>query len=112
MLHRISQGVNQARLVRRWYPTLLTLTTGNLLIVGGSTVTSGEGNPYTINPTSQLYYPGSSALSYNTLFPTTILTDQVPYSLYPLMWLLPHSGSMLVRLTHAHPAWRTLLVYG
>ena len=84
--------------MRRWYPTLLTLTTGNLLVVGGSTVTSGEGNPATINPTWQLYTPASTALSYNTLFPSTILTDQVPYSLYPLMWLLPHSGSMLVRL--------------
>ena len=52
----------------------------------------------TINPTWQTYNPVTTALTYNTLFPTTALTSQVPYSTYPLMWVLPRSGSVMVRL--------------
>ena len=81
----------------RWYPTLLTLPSGNILIVGGCLVTSGDYAVDLQNPTWQIYNVATQKLTYNSPFPTTILTDQVPYSLYPLMWVLPGTGSVLVR---------------
>lgn len=81
----------------RWYPTLLTLPSGNIIIVGGCLVTSGGYAADLQNPTWQIYNVATQGLTYNKPFPTTILTDQVPYSLYPLMWVLPHTGSVLVR---------------
>ena len=74
----------------------MTLPSGNILIVGGSLITSGNYNKETQNPTWQIYNPSSQTLTYNTPFPTSILIDQVPNSLYPLMWVLPFTGSILV----------------
>ena len=82
----------------RWYPTLTTLPSGNILTVGGCLVTSGSYAADLQNPTWQIYGTVNQTLSYNSPFPTTILTDQVPYSLYPLMWVLPETASILVRM--------------
>ena len=82
----------------RWYPTIATLPSVNFLIVGGCLVTSGGYASDLQNPTWQIYGTTNQTLSYNSPFPTTILTDQVPYSLYPLMWVLPETASLLVRM--------------
>ena len=65
--------------------------------MGGCLVTSGGYAADLQNPTWQIYNSASQGLSYTSPFPTSILTDQVPYSLYPLMFVLPGTGSVLVR---------------
>ena len=83
---------------RRWYPTVMTLPSGNILIVGGALVANGGGGYYNSqNPSWQILNPATLALSYKTPLPTSIILDAVPYALYPLMWQLPHTPSILAR---------------
>ena len=86
----------------RWYPTLLTLPSGNVLIVGGNFIASGSGGSYdTQNPTYQVLNSANTALSYKRLMPTSLLTDVIPYALYPLIFQLPRTQSILVSAWHA-----------
>ncbi len=59
---------------------------------------------YQINPTWQVLNVVSTALSYKTLIPSTAFTEQAPYSLYPLLFVLPHTGSVLVSCASPPPA--------
>ena len=76
----------------------MTLPSGNILIVGGSLVASGSGgNYYSQNPSYQVLNPATLALSYKKPLPSSIILDAVPFALYPLMWQLPHTPSILAR---------------
>lgn len=81
----------------RWYPTLITLPSGNLLILEGALIAGYDVYANQINPTWQVLTVATTALSYKTLLPSTAFTEQAPYALYPLAFILPHSGSLLVR---------------
>lgn len=97
--------------VCRWYPTVLTLPSGNILIVGGSYVASGSGGTYySQNPTYQILNPATLTLSYKTNLPTSILLDAVPFALYPLMWQLPHTPSILARSPPSHGLPRDVII--
>ena len=48
---------------RRWYPTVMTLPSGNILIVGGALVANGGGGYYNSqNPSWQILNPATLAL--------------------------------------------------
>jgi hypothetical protein len=49
-----------------------------------------------MNPTWQILNVATTALSYKTLLPSSSFTEQAPYALYPLSFILPHTGSLLV----------------
>lgn len=88
--------------LRRWYPTLMTLPSGNVLIVGGNLVANGGGGtPSSQNPTYQILNSATAALGYKILLPTNLLQTVVPYALYPLIFQLPRTQSILVR-AHRH----------
>ncbi|KAK9859825.1 hypothetical protein WJX84_003157 [Apatococcus fuscideae] len=90
----------------RWYPTLVTLPDGHILIAGGSQVEAGgyaagcsnnlpgsPADPTYDNPTYTIYDPASGTLSGDV--PLPILADAWPINLYPYLTVLPQSGSVL-----------------
>ncbi|KAK9863598.1 hypothetical protein WJX84_001727 [Apatococcus fuscideae] len=90
----------------RWYPTLVTLPNGLILIVGGSQVEAGGyspgctsnvagsfSDPSYDNPTFTMYDPAAETLTKDV--PLQILSDAWPINLYPYLGLLPHTGSVL-----------------
>ncbi|KAK9825584.1 hypothetical protein WJX74_007675 [Apatococcus lobatus] len=88
----------------RWYPSLLTLANGNILIMGGAQVPGGDvageclatgaTRASTDNPSYIIYDPDSNSLSADV--PFTLLSVTWPFNLYPFLALLPGSRSILV----------------
>lgn len=68
------------------------------MIFEGSVIAGYDVYANQMNPTWQILNVVSTALSYKTLIPSTAFTEQAPYSLYPLSYILPHTGSLLVSL--------------
>lgn len=82
--------------VARWYPTVLTLQDGLIMIAGGSTAEGGGyGSDSALNePSYQLYNAASGVITDPVNLP--ILTRTWPINLYPYMSVLPVTGSILV----------------
>ncbi|RIA95662.1 Copper radical oxidase [Glomus cerebriforme] len=78
----------------RWYPTMITLPNGNIMIIGGSTGSTGVNKPEINNPTFTIYPPPNGVMQdYNLDFLTTTL----PYNLYPMVHLIPnYEGKTLI----------------
>ncbi|KAJ3113669.1 hypothetical protein HK098_007598 [Nowakowskiella sp. JEL0407] len=80
--------------VQRWYPTIIILPTGTHLIVSGSLDNLDLSNITltTNNPTYEYYppLPGEPRLTLG------ILDRAHPWSLYPLVYLLPKSGKVFI----------------
>ncbi|KAK9812389.1 hypothetical protein WJX73_007024 [Symbiochloris irregularis] len=81
----------------RWYPTLATLPSGSVFVAGGAITEAGGydgADPRYNNPSYQIYSP-----LYKTMTPSVFmqqLEDTWPISLYPWLFLMPFSGSMLM----------------
>src|SRR5438270_10564073 len=72
----------------RWYPAMVTLPNGNVMILGGSTTGTGVNRPVINNPTYTIYPPPSGVMK-DVPFP--FLTDALPYNLYPMVHVIPNS---------------------
>ncbi|GBB84716.1 hypothetical protein RclHR1_01130011 [Rhizophagus clarus] len=72
----------------RWYPAMLTLPNGNVMVVGGSTAGAGKNKPEINNPTYMIYPPPSGKL---VDVPLDLLTTALPYNLYPIVHVIPNS---------------------
>ena len=78
----------------------MTLPSGNLLILEGDYESSGVAIS-SVNPTWQVLNVATTALSFTKTLPDTAFAVQTPYTLYPLTFILPHTGSLLV-IAHPH----------
>ncbi|KAH8814623.1 glyoxal oxidase [Flagelloscypha sp. PMI_526] len=87
-----------AMTTRRWYPTLETLATGDVIILGGCQYGGYVNAASQDNPTVE-FYPSRGNPKTSEILATTL-----PVNLYPLTWLLP-SGQLLVQSN-----WKTVLM--
>ncbi|RIA99734.1 Copper radical oxidase [Glomus cerebriforme] len=71
----------------RWYPAMLTLPNGNVMILGGSTAATGIDRVDINNPTYTIFPPANGVM---VDVPIDILTNALPYNLYPMMHLIPN----------------------
>ncbi|GBC01261.1 hypothetical protein RclHR1_04110013 [Rhizophagus clarus] len=71
----------------RWYPTMLTLPAGNILIIGGSTAAAGVNKPGINNPTYTIYPPTNGVMQDINF---DFLVETMPYNLYPIVHLIPN----------------------
>ncbi|CAB4473854.1 galactose oxidase [Rhizophagus irregularis] len=72
----------------RWYPAMLTLPNGNVMVLGGSTAGTGKSKPEINNPTYMIYPPPSGTL---VDVPLDFLTTTLPYNLYPMVHIIPNA---------------------
>lgn len=83
---------------QRWYPTVVTLSTGDNIIVGGMTKNLDMGllmGQVENNPTFQYYPPRSAADAIGPPQYLDLLQWAYPYNLYPIVFQLP-SGNVFV----------------
>lgn len=66
------------------------------MLFEGATLAGYDVYAAQMNPTWQVLDVVSTALTYATTIPSTAFTEQAPNALYPLSFILPHSGSLLV----------------
>ncbi|KAJ1537171.1 hypothetical protein HK096_003210 [Nowakowskiella sp. JEL0078] len=80
--------------VQRWYPSLITLNDGRILIVSGSLDNLDLANMTltTKNPTYEYYPP----LDNNPRLVLQILDRAHPWNLFPLVYQLPKSGNVFI----------------
>lgn len=81
-------------LAQRWYPTIVTLYTGNNIILSGSLKNMDLSNLANTNNPTYEYYPAKTT---TPAWPRTlpILNDAFPYNLYPISFSLP-TGKLLL----------------
>jgi len=72
----------------RWYPAMVTLPNGNVMIVGGSTRGTGKNKPELNNPTYAIYPPPTGKL---VDVPLDFLTATLPFNLYPIVHIIPNA---------------------
>lgn len=82
----------------RWYPTAVTMTTGDILVVGGATVGGLVINQANINnPTYEIVRQSTTTPSASVPFPFLNITPAqnldpgICYNMYPMVHLLPNS---------------------
>ncbi|KAK9795598.1 hypothetical protein WJX73_005422 [Symbiochloris irregularis] len=83
----------------RWYPSVLTLSDGRILIVSGVTL---PGGPYAYTaPTGELYDPVANTVSQQSFMSIFNNATYATYNLYPFTTLLPNGLVMVIagRLT-------------
>ena len=82
----------------RWYPTVTTLPTGNINVMGGALVTSGNNQAVDMNPTWNSYNVATRTIGTAQPMPTNIVLDQVTpillKSLQTLVKTLPHRETL------------------
>jgi hypothetical protein len=71
----------------RWYPAMLSLPNGNVLVLGGSKAATGVNRPDINNPTYTIFPPPTGTMQD---IPFAFLTDNLPYNLYPVAHLIPN----------------------
>lgn len=76
---------------------MTTLPTGNINVMGGALVTSGNNAASDMNPTWNTYYVASKTIGTAQPMPTNVVLDQVPWSTYALVYLLPTTATLMVR---------------
>ncbi|KAI8809709.1 hypothetical protein BJ742DRAFT_747641 [Cladochytrium replicatum] len=77
--------------VNRWYPTVLTLATGEHMIISGSTNNLDWTQPLNTNNPTFEYYPSRPGVWPRT---ASFLDKMYPYNLYPPAFQLPKSGKV------------------
>ncbi|CAG8537983.1 6706_t:CDS:2 [Funneliformis mosseae] len=83
----------------RWYPTMLSLPSGNVLVVGGAKAATGV-NKDTINNPSYTFYPPSGTVMEDFSLP--FLTETLPYNLYPMVHVIPNFEGKTLLFIHAN----------
>ena len=79
------------------------MRTGSILswrrhVVPGGCKLDGAGGTITEQtPSYNIYNVASDTVSRTAILPSTILTDAFPNALYPILYVLPTTGSLLVR---------------
>ncbi|RIA87692.1 Copper radical oxidase [Glomus cerebriforme] len=77
-------------LSKRWYPTMLPLVNGKVIIMGGSTGGVGLNNAGANNPTYNIWPPSNNDTpDPDVQFP--FLTDTLPNNLYVFLHVVPNS---------------------
>ncbi|RIA97260.1 Copper radical oxidase [Glomus cerebriforme] len=77
-------------LSKRWYPTMLPLVNGKVLILGGSIGGTGLNSAALNNPTYNIWPPSNNDTpDPDVQFP--FLTDTLPYNLYVFVHIVPNS---------------------
>ncbi|CAG8670770.1 2895_t:CDS:2, partial [Funneliformis mosseae] len=71
----------------RWYPTMITLPNGNLMILGGSTKAVAVNRADINNPTFTIYPPPNGVMQDHEF---EFLTATLPNNLYPIVHLIPN----------------------
>ncbi|CAI2189951.1 1030_t:CDS:2 [Funneliformis geosporum] len=78
----------------RWYPTMITLPNGNIMILGGSTKAVGVNRADINNPTYSIYPPPNGVMQDHEF---DFLTTTLPNNLYPMLHLIPNDeGKALI----------------
>jgi hypothetical protein len=72
----------------RWYPAMLTLPNGNVMVVGGSTAGTGKNKPEINNPSYLIYPPPNGGNLVDV--PLDFLTATLPFNLYPMVHIIPN----------------------
>ncbi|CAB4380374.1 unnamed protein product [Rhizophagus irregularis] len=72
----------------RWYPAMVTLPNGNVMILGGSTAATGLNRAEIDNPTYTIFPPPNGGPLTDTAFP--FLSSLLPYNLYPMLHVIPN----------------------
>ncbi|CAB4438937.1 unnamed protein product [Rhizophagus irregularis] len=72
----------------RWYPAMVTLPNGNVMILGGSTAATGVNRAEIDNPTYTIFPPPNGGPLTDTAFP--FLSSLLPYNLYPMVHVIPN----------------------
>ncbi|CAB4494173.1 galactose oxidase [Rhizophagus irregularis] len=90
---------------KRWYPTMLPLVDGRVVIMGGSTGGTGLNRAEIDNPTYNIWPPSSADGTPDADRPMPFLTDTLPYNLYVFMHIVPNNENknMLFMLSNQQP---------
>ncbi|CAI2179308.1 1780_t:CDS:2 [Funneliformis geosporum] len=83
----------------RWYPTMLSLPSGNVLVVGGSKAATGI-NKEAINNPTYTYYPPSGTVMED--YPLQFLAETLPNNLYPMVHVMPNFEGKPIIFLHAN----------
>lgn len=78
----------------RWYPSVILLSTSNVLVCSGSKNGLDPSVPANNNPTCKLLDPYGNSLRGSV--PVDVLIRTQPYHMYPFMYELPESGSIFM----------------
>ncbi|KAJ3003371.1 hypothetical protein HKX48_001795 [Thoreauomyces humboldtii] len=82
-------------LLGRWYPSVLTLPNEDIITVGGQRGFYANNNITQNVPTYEIFHPatngGEAPVHIN------VLADTYPTNLYPVSYILPHSGKLWVQ---------------
>jgi len=70
----------------RWYNSMLTMPSGDILNIGGSIVSTGANTAAKNNPTFEFHSPNVA----NQAIPIQFLVDSLPYNLYPFTHVIPN----------------------
>jgi hypothetical protein len=81
---------------RRWYPSLETIETGRIMVMGGNQYGGFVNDAANSNPTYE-FWPKETG---ETTIESNILKNSLPANLYPIMHLLP-TGQILLNINLA-----------
>ncbi|CAH1762032.1 13984_t:CDS:2 [Entrophospora sp. SA101] len=84
------QEFQTAMQTKRWYPSVVTLADGKILIIGGSTGGTGLNNAKLNNPTYEIW--SSNDTVGPAQLPLAFLADTLPFNLYPIVHIVPNEA--------------------
>uniref|UniRef100_A0A1D1Y096 Galactose oxidase n=1 Tax=Anthurium amnicola TaxID=1678845 RepID=A0A1D1Y096_9ARAE len=89
---------------KRWYPTMLPLVNGKVLILGGSTGGVGLNTAALNNPTYNMW-PPSNGVSPDPDVTLPFLTETLPYNLYVFCHIVPNANNqnLIFMLANTQP---------
>ncbi|PKC70137.1 galactose oxidase [Rhizophagus irregularis] len=90
---------------KRWYPTMLPLVDGKVLILGGSIGGTGLNKVELNNPTYNIWPPSTADGTPDPDRPIQFLVDTLPYNLYVFLHIVPNAENknMLFILSNQQP---------
>ncbi|TPX60253.1 hypothetical protein PhCBS80983_g01928 [Powellomyces hirtus] len=76
----------------RWYPSVITLPNEDILTIGGQGLFFKPDDPLADNPTYEIFHP--QTMISDTITNITLLAEKYPINMYPVAYVLPHSGNI------------------
>ncbi|CAI2180812.1 4570_t:CDS:2 [Funneliformis geosporum] len=84
----------------RWYPTMATLPSGDVLVFGGSLKGTGKNAAAINNPTYEIW-PVAGGMPGNTV-DIPLLVETLPFNLYPFLHILPNNNDKTIAFIFAN----------
>nr|CAG8520818.1 1423_t:CDS:2 [Entrophospora candida] len=84
------QELQTAMQTKRWYPSVVTLADGRVLIIGGSTGGTGLNTAKLNNPTYEIWSTNDTVGP--AQIPLAFLADTLPFNLYPIVHIVPNEA--------------------